>query len=137
MTSTGGELPDWFVGTKPDHKKIMELIGDKNILRLGSVSRAVMRLKEDILAWSTTQTEATIMSAVEAGNEDGGFFKVAGDSVKKARMILCVASTWNVILVKAKSQDVVSGTVRIMDLRARVKALHKDLDCIKESRFTF
>ena len=52
-------------------------------------------------------------------------------------MILCVASTWNVILVKAKAPDVASGTVRISDLRARVKALHKELDCTKESSFTF
>ena len=137
LTSTGGELPEWLVGAKPDSKKIMELVNDKNILKVGGVSRAVSRLKEEFLAWSSTLTEASISAAVNQGKGDSGFLKAADDSVKKARMILCVASTWNVILVKAKAPEVVSGTVRISDLRARVKALHKELDCAKESRFTF
>ena len=85
LTSTGGELPDWLVGTRPDNRKIMELINDKNILKLGGVSRAVMRLRDDILAWSTTLTEETIMSAVEAGIEEGGFFRVAGDDIDWGR----------------------------------------------------
>lgn len=137
LTSTGGELPEWLVGTKPDTKKIMEFVGDKNILKVGRVSLAVMRLKDELLAWSTTQKEASISTAVEEGQGANGFLKAAEDSVKKARMILCVASTWNVILVKAKSAEVVDGRVRISDLRARVKALHKELDCAKESSFTF
>ena len=137
LTSTGGELPEWLVGAKPDSKKIMELVKDKNILKVGGVSRVVLRLKEEFLAWSSTLTETSISAAVNQGKGDSGFLKAADDSVKKARMILCVASTRNVILVKAKAPEVVSGTVRISDLRARVKALHKELDCAKESRFTF